>query len=643
MTKATDMTSGADVSALKDRLTDLERAYWLDNEPLVPDEVYDDLRRKYRDLTDGLERPIGVEGSGRETLPSPMYSLDNVFNVEEYEKWVRSLRKKLNHQEIEFIVEYKHDGLSLTLYYEKGELVKAYSRGDGKEGEPITDRLPNWLKEYKPPTDIPLEIRGEMFVKLSNFEKINEERGDKPYAHPRQCAVGILLGTDTKFKDLLSFRCYGLGISQDLFVDESSTFSNKILEGIKTSEIFYRGTNATHAWEACVDICKTDNDYPKDGAVVKVNNVGQRAILGYTAHHPRWATAVKLREGDYPSKLESVEWSVGVQGTITPTLIITPVNIDGVMVGRATGDNATAFDAAHYRTGDSVWVKRAGDVIPKITKHLEDGEGELLSSPRHCPCCNSATVFRGKYLKCINDYLCSGQTRARLLHFVSRDALNLTGFGAAAIDWAMSQGVASGDTLLAYFRDRSNKETICEHFGELTGVKLMAVCRNKVYPLSKVIFSLALPHVGKVAAKRLAYASGSLFELLDGFSSSVCPSIEGLSDTVCESVYYWLDHPEAASTILGLHSLLETLPEPKIVDNADSDLVVCFTGTGDGFDRGMLEQSAIRAGYKVSKSVTKKLTYLVIGSRGASSSKIDKAVKYKIPVISVSDWMLKTQ
>lgn len=637
------MTKSKDIEILSNQLIQAERAYWLDNDPIMPDTVYDDLRRKYRELTDGKERPIGLEGSGRKTLPSPMYSLDNVFNREEFEKWVRSAREKLNAEEIEWIVEYKHDGLSLSLHFANGKLLDAYNRGDGKEGEVITDKLPAKLRDITLPTDLEIEIRGEIFVPKSVFDEINLIKHASPYKTPRQCAVGILRGSDTTFKDKLVFRVFGAGKNSDLFLTESSYLENKLLQNFIPTEIFYQGVNASDAFKECEKICNSakDIDYPIDGAVVKINSTQARRQLGYTAHHPRWAIAVKLKHEDYPTKLVGVEWSVGLQGTVTPTLIVDPVDIDGVTINRVTGDNASVFLFAKYAIGDTVYIKRAGDVIPKVTRHVpKKGDRTILTLPNICPACGNKTRMEGAYLKCSHGFLCDGQIEARLLHFVSRDALDLKGFGLAAIKWLTKEcGIKSGAELLEYFRNRDNKETICKHFGELNGVKLMGVCRKDTYPLKRVLYALGIPNVGLVSAGKLASRITSLEALVKAFGLEERPNVPELSDHILDSIRYWLDHPNLTDEVLCLNKLLKTTAEIPITT---FDKSVCFTGTGDGYTRGMLEQSAVRAGYKSTKSVTKKTSYLVTGVRKATKSKIDKALALNVPIITVADWIKKT-
>lgn len=636
------MSSPSEIETLRDRLISAERAYWLDNDPIMPDTVYDELRRKYRTMTGGKERPIGTEGSGRKTLPSPMYSLDNVFNREEFEKWIRGVRKRANAQDLGLIVEYKHDGLSLSLHFKDGKLLDAYNRGDGKEGEVITDKLPKALRDITLVSNIEVEIRGEIFVTKSDFDKINLKRHENPYKTPRQCAVGILRGSDETFKDMLKFRVFGMGKGSDLFLTETSMLNNRLLNKLETTEIFYSGTNASDAFAMCEQICHGANalDFPIDGAVVKIDSTIYRNVLGYTSHHPRWAIAVKLKSEDYESKLLGVEWSVGVQGTITPTLLIEPVEIDGVTISRVTGDNATVFKDAKYAIGDVVYVKRAGDVIPKISRHKPAKE-HVLGLPEKCPSCGSPTTMNGAYLRCSNGFMCDGQIEARLLHFVSRDAMDLKGFGVSAISWAMKEcGITSGASLLTYFRASANQAKIFKHFGELVGTKLISACSKTTYPMKRVLYSLAIPNVGLVSAGKISAYIPDINTFLTAFGLDKVVDIPGINDSTVDSIRYWLDHPNLADEVVTLNEILNIINDEK--GKTSNDKSVCFTGKGDGYDRGMLEQSAKNAGYNVSKAVTKKISFLVVGTKGKSSSKIDKAMSLKIPIITVQDWIKKT-
>lgn len=632
------------LSKLHKQLLELEDAYWNKNAPLVADSVYDALRREYETISKD-ERPIGVNGEGRKTLPSPMYSLANIFNKEEYNKWIRKVRSVTNDDKLIFIVEMKHDGLSISLYFKDCILHDAYTRGNGIEGDSVKDKIPKWMQELTLPTNQELEIRGELYITKKDFEEINSTLGEDKYSNPRQCAVGILKGSDPKFKDKLTFSCFGMGLGQNWFLSESDMFTNTIFDNIPTTKIYYKGSNASDAFDICSELCvsASTNNLPLDGAVIKVDNLLDRENIGYTSHHPKWAMAIKLKDESYKTKITTVDWTVGVQGTITPTIQFEPVDIEGVKVSKASAANANLFTTIGYAIGDSVWVKRSGDVIPKIVKHSpKAGERVVEKYPETCPACGGKTTLVGAYLKCTNSTSCKGQLIAVLQHFVSRDALNLKGFGAAALYWAIEQGVKSGSDLIVYFRDDTNADNIYKEFGKKISDKLISVCKKSdSYPLKNVIYALAIPSVGSSTAKLLSLYTGSLAGLVDTFSHTVVPNMDNIGLATTCNIMGWFANPTNVDEVSCLDKLIATTveDEPSLSKDAKT---VCFTGSGDGYDRSMLKQSAINAGYKPVGSVTKKLSILVVGSKGASKAKIDKAVSLGITVADTNAWRLKT-
>lgn len=629
-----------DINALEEKLDKLERAYWLENNPLVPDQVYNALRQRYFELT-GNDRPVGYKG-GRTKLPTRMYSLDNVYDEPSFDKWTRNIQKKTERR-LKYIVEPKYDGLSITLVYSKGKLQAAYTRGDGVYGEDITDKIPNHIpRSISVPLEA-LEIRGEIYLDRKAFEKITKVHNAE-YTNCRQAAVGILRGSDKTYKELLSFACFNVGIESDKHIPIHEAIEYDLASEFTTSFKAYSGFKVHDAFKVANDICQGNvpglEHIPLDGAVVKIDDGELRKSLGFTSHHPRWAIAVKTQSSEFETVLCGVEWGLGIQGTLTPVLLVNPVDIDGVIVSRVTGDNATRFNHAQYRIGDKLWIKRSGDVIPKVTHHVKSKKGEILVSPDHCPECGFKTNFNGAYLRCGHGFMCEGNAKARLLHFSSRDALDLKGFGSSVIEFCISEGLNFGSKILTYFRNEENKDKLYSTFGRKTADKLIEVCKRKSYPLAKVLYALAIPSVGAVTAEQLAREVKTLKRFIDAFTRAEVPQSKVIHGSTLDNIHFWIDHPEILDEITILSTLLETTePEPLAESN---DKTVCFTGSGDGFDRKMLTQSALRAGYKVSKTISKKLDYLVTGKSGSSEKKLQAAMDKGVTVLSVAEWIKKT-
>lgn len=628
------------ITVLEEELDKLERAYWLENNPLAPDQVYNEMKERYRELT-GDDRPIGYKG-GRTKLPTRMYSLDNVYDEKGFDKWCRNLQKKTPHK-LKYIVEPKYDGMSISLLYKRGELQAAYTRGDGEYGEDITDKLPTCIpRSISSPLET-IEIRGEVYLTKSILNELRDTY-NAMYTNCRQAAVGILRKSDIQFKDKLSFVCFTVGVDTDKHIPVHEAAEYGLVKEFDISYKAYSDYKYHGAFVVSDNIChgrvESLKDIPLDGAVVKIDDSGLRKSVGFTSHHPRWAIAIKTQSKEYETKLTGVEWGLGVQGTLTPVLLVEPVDIDGVIVSRVTGDNATRFNHAGYRIGDSLWIKRSGDVIPKVTHHVSSNKGDGLVSPEICPKCGSSTSFTGAYLRCTNGFMCEGNAQARLLHFVSRDALDLKGFGSAVIEYCISEGLNFGSKLLTYFRNPDNKDSLYATFGKKTADKLISVCMRKSYPLDKVLYALAIPSVGAITAEQIAREVKSLKRFIEVFTADKPPESKTVSDTVLQQIRYWLGHPDVLDELSQLSFLIQTTELETIPES--NDKTVCFTGSGDGFDRKMLSQSAIRAGYKVSKTVSKKLDYLVTGKTGSSEAKHQKAIKSGVTVLSVAEWIKKT-
>jgi len=650
------------INELRDILRFHEHRYYVLDEPLISDYEYDNL---YKDLEkieaetpelitpDSPTQRVG-NSLNKEfvTVPHlvPMLSLENSYNAEDLIEWDKRGRKLINTDEIEYSVEPKFDGASISLIYENDILVRAATRGDGTKGDDITTNI----KQVK---SIPLsakfsdygiqkiEIRGEVLMTKQSFKKYNEhlvEQGLAPLANPRNAASGSL-----RMKDPMVVRKRNLEaiLYHISYVNGQSSVVNRQLQTHSSSlEMLWQLGFKSPAKEKKVlsgieDVIKFCNDFEKkredlpyeiDGIVIKVNDVELQQRMGSTTHHPRWAMAFKFKARQATSKLINVEFQVGRTGAITPVAKIDPVPIGGVTVTSISLFNPDVVKEKDVRIGDTVLVERAGDVIPYIVKpliELRKGNEKKIVFPTKCPVCGDELVKpEGEaVLRCVN-INCKAQVVERIIHFVSKDAMDIRSFGAANIIKFYEMGLLK-DIPEIYTLDYE-KISQLEGFGQRSIDNLKtAIDNSKSQSLNRLIFGLGIRYVGEATAKTLAKAVDHLLDF-EKFSLEELQNLEDVGIKVAGSIYQFFHLADNIEMIKKLEklgvNLKNTKKEVEINGKLDQQTFL-FTGSLPTLKRSEAEELVEKNGGRLLGSVSSKLNYLVVGED--AGSKLDKAKK----------------
>ncbi|MCC3358830.1 NAD-dependent DNA ligase LigA [Bacillus sp. REN16] len=647
------------VQELHELLNKYNYEYHVLDKPSVPDAEYDQLMRElikleedYPELKTDDSPTVRVGGQVLESFQKvehriPMLSLGNAFNEQDLRDFDRRARQAVG-ESISYVCELKIDGLAVSLRYEQGRFVQGSTRGDGEIGEDITVNLktirsiPLRLKQT-----IDIEVRGEAFMPRKSFEKLNAarfENEEEPFANPRNAAAGSLRQLDPKIaaNRNLDIFLYAIADTTNLGVDSHSEGLNMLDEaGFKTNPERRKCTNV----EEILDYIKEWTEkrpslaYDIDGIVIKVDSFDQQDELGFTAKSPRWAIAYKFPAEEVVTKLIDIELSVGRTGVITPTAILEPVRVAGTTVQRASLHNEDLIREKDIRIGDSVVVKKAGDIIPEVVNVLVEkrtGDESEFFMPTHCPDCDSELVrLDGEVaLRCINPK-CPAQIREGLIHFVSRNAMNIDGLGEKVIsqlfDEKLIEDVADIYTL--------TKEQLInlERMGEKSTDNLItAIEASKSNSLEKLLFGLGIRHVGAKAAKTLAQHFETM-DKLQAASREELTAINEIGEKMADAVVTYFELPE-------VHDLLNELREygvnmeykgPKLVTVEDSDSyfagkTIVLTGKLEQLSRNEAKAEIEALGGKVTGSVSKSTDLLIAGE--AAGSKLTKAQDLKIEI-----------
>ncbi len=646
--------------------TALHRAnyrYYVLVDPDISDIEFDDMMRELIALES--EHPeLIVDDSPTQRIGTPvasafapvthlerMFSLDNVESEQEIAAWQARVSRALGRDPSGYVCELKIDGLAVSIVYEEGRLVRAATRGDGAVGEDITanvrtiDAVPLRLQGSAPPL---LEVRGEIYMPVSAFEELNErqaELGEKPYVNPRNTAAGSVRQKDPAktAERTLSVWLYQMGR-----VEGGPTFSTHwdTLQWI--SELGLRVNPASKrigdlaGIEAYVSGAlegRHRNDYEIDGVVVKVDDLGEQQELGFTAKSPRWAVAYKLPPEEKTTILEDIKINVGRTGAVTPYAVLTPVFVGGVTVTNATLHNEGELHRKDLRPGDTVIVRRAGDVIPEVVAPVLSRRPEGLPEwhmPADCPFCGNPIVLpEGQAkAKCTGGFSCPSRLREYLAHFVSRGAMDIEGFGYRTVDLLLNEGIIK-DPADIFTLDR---ETLLgfEGWGEVSVGNLLGEIETaKDRPLGRLITALGIDLVGGTVARALAARFLSMQALMAASEEEIT-SIEGIGPEIARSVRSWSEDADNVELVRRLGEagvrLSDPEPEPKGEEAtllAGMSFVV--TGTLDSFSRNEAKAALEAAGGKVTGSVSGKTSALIAGA--SPGSKLAKAESLGVPVL----------
>ena len=659
---------------LADEVREHQFRYYVRDAPIISDAEFDQLLRQLQALEeqfpelrtpDSPTQLVGGAGFATEFTSAEhlerMLSLDNVFGADEFELWAARVRAevgKSGSQDVPYLCELKIDGVALALVYRDGRLVRAATRGDGRTGEDVTlnartiDDVPERLTAGAgPPIPKVLEVRGEVFFRLADFEALNAslvEDGKAPFANPRNSAAGSLRQKDPAVTARRKLRmiCHGVGHTEGF---RPATLHEAYLAlgawGLPVSEHTTRVENVAGALERITywGEHRHDVDHEIDGVVVKVDDVALQRRLGSTSRAPRWAIAYKYPPQEVQTKLLDIRVNVGRTGRVTPFAFMTPVKVAGSTVGLATLHNAAEVKRKGVLIGDTVVIRKAGDVIPEVLGpivDLRDGSEREFVMPTRCPECGTplAPAKEGDAdIRCPNGRSCPAQLRERVFHVAGRGALDIEGLGYEAAIALLQAGVIAdeGDLFTLTEDDLLRTELFRTKAGGLSanGARLLAnLDKAKAAPLWRVLVALSIRHVGPTAARALATEFGSL-DAITSASTEQLAAVEGVGQTIAAAVTEWftVDWHRAIVDKWRAAGVRMADERDASVPRTLEGLTIVVTGSLAGFSRDDAKEAIVTRGGKAAGSVSKKTAYVVVGD--SPGSKYDKAIELGVPVL----------
>lgn len=574
-----------------------------------------------------------------------MGSLQDVFDVNEVREFDKKVREKI--QNPVYVVEPKIDGLSVSLEYQNGELLRGSTRGDGFIGEDVTENLKTvGAVPLKLKKEVPfIEVRGEVYMPRNRFEKlvkIQEENDEQPFKNPRNAAAGSIRQKDPKItaKRGLDIFVFNIQILEGEEITSHKTSLDFLKElGFKVSPSYNTFTDIEDVIKEIEIIgeSKPKYSFDIDGAVVKVDDLHQRDVLGATAKVPRWAVAFKYPPEEKETILKDIEINVGRTGALTPTAIFEPVELAGTTVSRAVLHNQDFIDERQIAIGDRILVRKAGEIIPEVIKVIEHSGNEIYQIPKVCPSCNSeVTREEGEAAYRCTNIECPAQLRRNLIHFASRDAMNIDGLGKAVIELLLSEGLINSPADI--YKLQKNDVMNLERMGEKSAENLIgAIEKSKQNDLSKLIFALGIRNIGAKAAEILAEKFKTMDNLINAKPEDI-DVLEGMGETIANSVVEFFAHEPNIETINALKQLGVNMEYKKQKSgNAFDGMTFVLTGTLTKLKRADAEEYIKSLGGKASSSVSKKTSFVVAGEE--AGSKLTKANELGVKVINENEFI----
>ncbi len=659
------MTPAERIAALRDLIRYHEERYYVYDAPEITDAEFDALMRElealeaaHPELVDPSSPTQRVGGRPAEGFVTrrhlaPMLSLDNAYTVDELRAFDERVARALGVEPgsaIGYVAELKIDGLSIALTYEQGRLVRAVTRGDGVQGEDVTANarviraLPLRLRTDAPPELI--EIRGEVYLPLAAFAKMNAEReeaGEPPFANPRNAAAGAIRTLDSRLVARRGLRafCY------QIVVPPGATLPAERHADV-LEQLAAWGCPVEPHWEFCADIAAVERycehwrehrrslPFDTDGVVVKLDALALREKVGSTAKFPRWATAFKFPTEQAVTRLIRIDVNVGRTGAVTPFAVLEPVQLGGTTIQMATLHNEQEIARRDIREGDRVVIEKGGEIIPKVIGPVvseQDTRGPAWRMPTHCPACGSQLVRPDDEViwRCEN-VSCPARIRRSLLHFASRRAMNIEGLGEALVDQLVSSGLVR--TCADLYRLTEEQLASLDRMGPVSAANLVReIDRSRSAELWRLLHGLGIRHVGEGGARALARAFGSM-ERLRRASVDELKAVPDVGDVVAESVRTFLDEPANAEVIDALAAAgvrMEDEHQDGRLHQPLAGKTFVLTGTLERMTREQASEAIVALGGKVSSSVSRRTSYVVVGAE--PGSKLDKARALGVPLL----------
>ncbi len=655
------------VAEISKQLQQYNHEYYVLDQPTVPDAEYDRLMRELIALEqahpefktmDSPSQKVGGEALKAFTQVThqlPMLSLDNVFSQEEWQAFIKRINDRLKRAgDLAFCAEPKLDGLAVSLRYENGVLVQAATRGDGTTGENITENIRTIksipLKLMGESYPEILEVRGEVFMPKASFDALNEKaiaKGEKTFANPRNAAAGSLRQLDSKItaKRNLAFYAYGIGYVSadgDDWMADSHYQRLTQLKGVgmpMCPEVrLLASANDCEAFYQDILAKRDDLSYEIDGTVLKVDDIELQEALGFVARAPRWATAYKFPAQEELTVLEDVEFQVGRTGAITPVARLKPVFVGGVTVSNATLHNQDEIERLGIMVGDTVIIRRAGDVIPQVVSVVIERRPEtakVIEFPTQCPVCESAVarVEGEAVLRCTGGLICGAQRKEAIKHFASRKAFDIDGLGDKLVELLVDENLIS--TPADLFALTELQISSLERMGKKSAEKLVASLEtSKQTTLPRFIYALGIREVGEATAANLANHYLTL-DALKAADSDALQSVSDVGAVVASNIVQFFAQEENVSVIDNLLAAGVNWPEIEVKSETEQPLIgltYVLTGTLSQMGRNDAKAKLQALGAKVSGSVSAKTSYLVAGEK--AGSKLTKAQDLGVDVLT---------
>ncbi len=644
---------------LREEIRDHQYRYYVEAQPVVSDYEFDQLMRalealeqKHPDLVTPDSPTARVGGQVTGGFPShafqePMLSLDNAYSFDELEDWGRRVAERAGTGEIDFVAELKIDGLSVTLIYEAGRLEMGITRGDGRTGEVVTSNVRTIRSvplRLKRPESV--EVRGEIFLRLEAFRRLNDERdaeGLARFANPRNAAAGSLRQVDpaSVARRPLDFFSYALlphrpSQSGDLAALTGLGF--KVNPNVLRTGSLNEVIEFCRAWEDRRDTL----DYEIDGVVVKVDSAFLQERLGSTAKAPRWAVAVKFRARQATTRLVDIRIQVGRTGALTPVAELEPVQVSGITIRNATLHNEDEIARLGVAIGDRVLIERGGDVIPKVLKVVETGpDRRPFQMPTHCPECGSE-VYRAEdevKSRCISQ-TCPAKVKESFLHWASRKAMDIDGLGERLVDQLVEHGLVRDISDLFELADKRDALVALDRVGEKSADNLLKeIGATRMLPFSRVVYGLGIRHVGERTAQILA----DYFHSMDALLKAELAELEQVAEigpVVAETIYSFVRESHNRRLIdrlrdFGLRMVMDG-PAPDRPEQVFAGMKIVLTGTLLGITRDDAKELIEQRGGRVTSSVSKKTNFVLAGAD--PGSKLEKARKLEVRVVDESEF-----
>ncbi len=659
------------IELLREQIREHDYKYYVLADPSIGDEDYDKLIKNLEKLENENPHLITPDSPtqrvGKDltkvfnpvTHKIPMLSLANTYNEEELLDFDRRVREALSKDEkIEYVVELKIDGASVSLHFFNGYLNTAATRGDGFVGEEITTNVKTIKAvplKLKKTSSIPyslkdIEVRGEIFINIDDFSKLNKERenkGENLFANPRNSAAGTLKMQDPKIvaKRPLNIFVYTLISPDDSLVSQYENLNILKKLGFKVNSEVKLCNNIEQVLEVCHEFEEKREllEYEIDGAVIKVNSLAQQKVLGNIAKSPRWAVAFKFKARQAFTRINKIIWQVGRIGTLTPVADLEPVFLSGSTISRATLHNFDEIKRKDIREGDKVVIEKGGDVIPKVVSVVlneRDKNSKPVKPPENCPVCGSSLFKPDSEVAyyCENSE-CSAQVKGRIEHFAARGAMDIEGLGEALINLFVEMGFLKTYADIYDLKEKRKELINFERLGEKSVDNLLSsIEKSKKQPFAKVLFALGIRYVGAGAAKKLADNLNSIDNLINASEEKIS-SIHEIGPSISGSVKKFFSNKNNLHIIerLKKHGL-QFSGVAKIKENTlFSGKTFVLTGTLTGFSREEAGEKIVNLGGKVTSKVSKNTDFVLVGEN--PGSKLSKAEKFGIKTINEKEFI----